>query len=129
MSRRYIRDKNGRFASTAASGSAMSGARRPRTRKPGGSMTRTLRATTEALKESDRRTGLALTGRAAGPILSRGRRATAPASFAGNSLREALGSGFRGLAQSDARLYRGLAAELQPKKLKGRTTKRLKGSS
>jgi hypothetical protein len=126
-SRRYIRDARGRF-SGGGGGGVVSGARRPRRQKPLGQMTRTLKASTEALKQSDRRMSLAITGSAAGPILSRGRRAsaTAPARAAQASggtgkVSDALRNTLRGLAQSDARFYRGLAKELQP------TPKRLKG--
>ena len=137
-SRRYIRDARGRF-SGGGGGGVISGPKRPKRQKPLGQMTRTLKASTEALKQSDRRMSLGLTGRAAGPILSRGRRAstTAPARAAQASggtgkVSDALRNTLRGLAQSDARFYRGLAKELQPtpKQMKGRQPKpkRLKGS-
>lgn len=84
-------------------------------------MTRTLKASAEALKQSDRRMSLELTGSAAGPILSRGRRAASGGAqmAGGGSLRNAMGGTLRQLAQSDARLYRGLSAEMKPKQLKG----------
>jgi hypothetical protein len=72
---------------------------------------------------------MAMTGRAAGPILSRGRRAPAVKMPKG-TVTNALGSTLRQLAQSDARMYRELAdiAKPKPKRMGGsKSRKRLKG--
>jgi hypothetical protein len=132
MTRRYVRDGNGRFS--GGGGGTVSAGRRPRAKKPGGEMTRRLRAGVEGLKQADRQRMLGLTGRVAGPVLDRtsakrqSRAAqTKPATGkASGRMTDALGSSLRALAQSDARYYRALQAELKPKALKGKTTKRLK---
>jgi hypothetical protein len=139
-SRRYIRDARGRF-SGGGNGGVVSGPRRPRRQKPLGQMTRTLKASLEGLKQSDRQRDLMFTGKAAGPILSRGRRAApgiqakvAEAAGPSGRVSQALGSSLRKLAQSDARFYRDLAKELgpAPKQMKGGKAKpkpkRLPGS-
>ena len=133
-SRRYIRDARGRF-SGGGGGGVVSGPRRPRREKPRGQMTRALRGNIESLKQSDRKMALATFGRAAGPILSKGRRApaSAPARAAqaakGGKVSDALRSGLRDLAQSDARFYRAMASELKPKALRGQPKqRRLKGN-
>ena len=126
-SRRYIRDARGRF-SGGGGGGVISRARKPRRARPRGEMTRTLRASVEALKQGDRRMSLAMTGSAAGPILSKGRRAAPGAQAkvqqaAGprGRVTDALGSTLRSLAQSDARFYRDLSRELSS------TTKQIGG--
>lgn len=123
-SRRYIRDARGRFS--GGGGGVVSGPRRPRREKPRGQMTRALRANVEALKQSDRKISLAMEGKAAGPILSKGRRAPAVKPASGQStgrVSDALRSNLRSLAQSDARFYRAMATELKPKQLKGSKAK------
>ena len=136
-SRRYIRDSRGRF-SGGGGGGVVSGPRRPRREKPRGQMTRALRANVEALKQSDRKMSLAMDGKAAGPILSKGRRAPTvkPTSNQGQvrssgRVSDALRANLRSLAQSDARFYRAMATELKPKQLKGGKAKpkRLGGAS
>lgn len=142
--RRYIRDRQGRFAS--GRGSTVSGAKPERPASTGGSMTRMLRKGQRALYRGEQDRIHAIGGNVAGMrIIQRdikrgaAARTTTPSPAGRRSsgrISDAMRDTLRQLAQSDARYYRDLGAILgSGNKPQGRVTgskprkpRRLKGS-
>lgn len=130
MSRRYVRDQRGRFASSR-SGVVSA---RPRPAQPApkpGSMAATLRASLQAMAQSDARMIREIEALTGGKVRRTTSKPSGKAAPASGRMTDALGGGLRNLAQSDARYFRELGglAGGGSKSIGGGQSKRLKGST